>query len=137
MDAHMLRSPSAPEPAIAGTEPGQGDGAPAIFALLNPLVQTYAPVVTPYLEQGQRWYEQFRDGDQKSFWLTHAFIALILLYVLSSFLIFAFKLFVFTVVMYSTGWTVHTSELLHSETTKKYAYIATGLIGLYLFALMN
>jgi hypothetical protein len=137
MEAQMMRSSSAPEPGIAGIESNDGDGTPAIFALVNPLIQMYAPMLAPYAEQGQKWYEQFRDGDQKSFWLTHAFFALVVLYLLSSFLIFAFKLFVFTVVMYSTGWTVHTSELLHNETVRKYAYIATGLIGLYLFALMN
>ena len=137
----VMRSPSAPaevsNPAFGNSPPEDGTE-PIVFTLIMPLVQLYVPAVLPYVTQAQQWYENFRDGDQKSFWLTHAFIALILLYLLSSMLIFTFKLFVFAILMYSTGWTVYTSELFrHNEATKRYAYICTALIGLYLFALMN
>jgi hypothetical protein len=138
-EPEMMRSPSAPNPELNYEPPGGAtETTPFIFALANPLLQLYAPSVLPQVERAQRWYEQFRDGDQKSFWLTHAFLFLVLLYLLSAMLLFTFKLIVFTVVMYSTGWTVYTSELFnHNEAVKKYAYIATALIGLYLFALMN
>lgn len=130
----MMRSPSSPGPATTYEQ----DNPPLIFALITPMLQAYAPMVLPHIEKAQVWYEQFRDGDQKSFWLTHAFILLVLLYLLSSLLLFAFKLTVFTILMYSTGWTVYTSELFnHNENVKKYAYVCTAFIGLYLFALMN
>lgn len=129
------RSLSAPPDGLNAPEE---DATPILFTLLGPMLHTYAPMLTPYAERGRQMYEQFRDGDQKSFWLTHAFIALILLYFLSAMLVFLFKMFVFVILMYSTGWTVYTSELFnHNEAIKKYAYIATGLLGLYLFAIMN
>ena len=134
----MMRSPSAPVVDVYTNSPPEDSTTPLVFSLIAPLAQVYAPMTVPYITHAQEWYEKFRDGDQKSFWLTHAFIALILLYLLSSMLLFTFKLLVFAILMYSTGWTVYTSELFrHNEATKRYAYIGTGLIGLYLFMLLN
>lgn len=134
--ARVGSPPELPPPLQSAGEPLPPDGT-FLFQLVMPLAESYAPAAAPYVQQAQRTYERFRDTDQKSFWLTHALLGLVLLYFLSSMLLFAFKLFVFTILMYSTGWTVYTSELLHNETVRKYAYFGTALLGLYLFALLN
>lgn len=111
---------------------------PPIFGFLVPLIEQYSPAVVPYVDKAQELYAEFRDSDQRTHYVYHIGIVIVLLYLLSSLLIFAFKLLVFTILMFSTGWTVHTSEWFNSnEVLKRYAFGATGLIGLYLFILMN
>lgn len=138
----VLSAPSPPRGSLQGSGSQQnifGSSAPPpIFAFLVPLVEQYSPAVVPYLDRAQDLYAEFLDSDQKSHYVYHIIIGLTLLYLLSSLMLFVFKLFVFSVLMFSTGWTVHTSDWFNSnEALKRYAFGAVAFIGVYLFALMH
>lgn len=140
------RVSSAPSPPPKGLLQASGsqpiiyapNSTPPIFGFLIPFVEQFSPAITPYVDKAQVLYQEFKNSDEKSHYIWHICILVVLLYFLSSLLIFAFKLFVFTTLMFSTGWTVHTAEWFSSsEMAKRYAFAATGLIGVYLFILMN
>lgn len=124
---------SGSQPNVFGSNPP-----PPIFAFLVPLIEQYSPAIVPYVDRAQGLYAEFLDSDQKSHYIYHIIIGLTLLYLLSSLLMLVFKLFVFSILMFSTGWTVHTSEwFASSEAMKRYAFGAVAFIGVYLFAIMN
>lgn len=114
------------------------DGLPAIFGFIGPAFEQYAPLITPYWERLEAWYDQFRDSDQKSLYVVHLCVGLALLYFLSSTIIFIFKLFVFSTLTFSTAWTVHTSQVFaRNEDSKRYAYVSICVMALYLFVVMH